>query len=43
VVLGFSGRSDDDPKGAVYALQAVVARIEGIDWAATDALVLDDI
>jgi hypothetical protein len=37
VVLGFSGRSDDDPKGAVYGLQAVVARIEGISWQPLDA------
>lgn len=43
VVLGFSGRSDDEPTGAIYALQAVVARIEGIDWAPIDALDLDDI
>ena len=42
VVLGFSGRSDDDPKGAVYVLQAVVARFEGIDWEPIDALDCDD-
>lgn len=42
VVLGFSGRSDDDPAGAVYVLQAVVARFEGIDWEPIDALDRDD-
>jgi hypothetical protein len=42
VVLGFSGRSDDDPTGAIYALQAVVAHFEGIDWEPIDAIDLDD-
>jgi hypothetical protein len=42
VVLGFSGRSDDGPAGALYALQAVVARIEGIDWQPIDTLDLND-
>jgi hypothetical protein len=42
VVLGFSGRSDDDPAGALYALQAVVASIEGIDWPPIDSLDLND-
>ena len=42
VVLGFSGRSDDEPDGAVYSLQAVVARIEGIDWEPIDALDMND-
>ncbi len=42
VVLGFKGRSDDDPSGAIYALQAVVARIEGIDWQPIDTLDLND-
>jgi hypothetical protein len=31
VVLGFSGRSDDMPKGAVYTLRAIIARFEGIN------------
>lgn len=42
VVLGFSGRSDDIPNGAVYALEAVVASIEGIDWLPIDAIELED-
>jgi hypothetical protein len=42
VVLGFSGRSDDSPEGAVYALQAVVASIEGIDWLPIDHVDLKD-
>ncbi|MCE2839583.1 MAG: jacalin-like lectin [Cyanobacteriota bacterium] len=42
VVLGFSGRSDDNPDGAVYALQAVVASIEGIDWLPIDHVDLED-
>jgi hypothetical protein len=42
VVLGYSGRSDDIPEGAVYALQAVVATIEGIDWLPIDHMDLED-
>lgn len=42
VVLGFTGRSDDTPEGAVYALQAVVATIEGIDWHPVDQMDLED-
>lgn len=32
VVLGFTGRSDDDKHGALYALQAVVAEFERLMW-----------
>jgi len=42
VVLGLIGRSDDETDGAVYALQAIVAHIEGIDWQPIDALDLED-
>lgn len=36
VVLGFTGRSDDSDAGAVFSLQAVVARFEGIEWEPVD-------
>jgi hypothetical protein len=39
VVLGFSGRSDDHPKGAVFTLRAIVARFEGIKWEKLDSTV----
>jgi len=42
VVLGFSGRSDDVPTGALFGLQAVVARFEGITWEPIDSLDRDD-
>lgn len=42
VVIGFSGRSDDDPAGAIHALQAVVARVDGIDWLPIDSVELND-
>lgn len=42
VVLGFSGRSDDAPTGALYGLQAVVAQFEGIDWEPIDNLDRED-
>jgi len=36
VVLGFTGRSDNSEKGALFALQAVVARFERIEWEPID-------
>jgi hypothetical protein len=36
IALGFSGRSDDNPAGALYALQAIVARFQKIDWEPID-------
>jgi hypothetical protein len=32
VLIGFSGRADDKPEGAVYTLSAIIARFEGIHW-----------
>jgi hypothetical protein len=37
VVLGFSGRSEDHAKGAVFTLRAIVARFEGIKWEKLDS------
>lgn len=42
VVLGFSGRADDLPTGALYGLQAVVARFEEIVWEPIDRLDQED-
>lgn len=36
IALGFSGRSDDNPAGALYALQAIVATFQKIDWEPID-------
>ncbi|MCP9902382.1 hypothetical protein KBZ09_17495 [Cyanobium sp. Cruz CV11-17] len=36
VVLGFTGRSDNSEEGALFALQAVVARFERIEWEPID-------
>jgi hypothetical protein len=36
VVLGFTGRSNNNDDGAIFALQAVVARFERIDWEPID-------
>ena len=42
VVLSFTGRSDNTEEGALFALQAVVARIERIEWDPIDPDELPD-